>query len=68
MADVDKFSEEELPRGAVLLIGRTASGMELACSVPIESDHAIKEILARLREALAIYDTPEPFIPSDKAP
>ena len=51
----EKFTEEELPRGTVLLLGRALNGSELASLIRPEDDGNIQTILRQFRDYLEIH-------------
>ena len=52
----NKFSESELPRGSMLIIGRSIDGEELACVIPIDDEERTAKIVKSLYQVLLFND------------
>lgn len=52
----DKFTETELPRGSMLVIGRSLDGGELACVIPIDDEERTAKIVKGLYQVLLFND------------
>ncbi len=48
MADKDVFTEEELPRGKMMLVGRRYDGKEIACMIFSDMDAEYYERTVRM--------------------
>lgn len=52
----DKFTEAELPRGSMMVVGRSLDGGELACVIPIDDEERTAKIVKSLYQVLLFND------------